>query len=252
MPTDARGELSQVVVDAADPKGLARWWARALGWRVVLAADDEVEIAPPEGLPGLPLVFVPVPDAKRGPNRVHLDLDTDSVATQRVTVAALLDAGARRADVGQGQVPWEVLADPEGNEFCVLDPRPQYEGTGAVASVVVQALDPPRLGRFWALASGWDVVRQGADVVALRPPTGGPYLELVRTRSPHAVKNRWHLDLRPRALTPGRRGTAQHAVVAALLDAGARRADVGQGRRPWVVLADPEGNEFCVLTEPRG
>ncbi|GAB7190172.1 VOC family protein [Kineococcus sp. NUM-3379] len=251
MPADARSELRQVVVDAADFRGLARWWAQALSWRVVLASDEEVEIAPQEGRPGVPLVFVPVRDDRRGPNRVHLDLDSDSPAMQRETVAMLLHAGATRADVGQGRTPWEVLADPEGNEFCVLEPRPQYEGTGAVAAIVVQALDPRRLGRFWAQASGWDLVRSSAELASLRAGGGGPWLEFVRTTTPHTTKNRLHLDVVPHATAPARRGGAQHAVVTALRESGARPADVGQGRRPWVVLADPEGNEFCVLSEPR-
>ena len=124
MHGEARSELRQVVVDAADFRGLARWWAQALSWRVVFTADEEVEIAPQEGQPGVPLVFVPVADVKRGPNRIHLDLDSDSPAAQRETVGMLLHAGATRADVGQGSTPWVVLADPEGNEFCVLaEPR---------------------------------------------------------------------------------------------------------------------------------
>ena len=251
MGGPASSELRQVVGDAADVRGLAAWWAHALQWRVVLAADDEVEVAPPQGSPGLPLVFVPVRETKTVPNRVHLDLDSDSPAGQRQTVAALREAGARPVDVGQGDAPWTVLADPEGNEFCVLEPRPEYEGTGAVAAVVVHALAPRRLARFWALASGWDLVRADDRVAALRRGSSGPYLEFVRSPAPHAVKNRWHLDVVPRPAPGARRGETQHAVVTELLRAGAAPADVGQGQRPWVVLADPEGNEFCVLSEPR-
>ncbi|PPK97275.1 hypothetical protein CLV92_10493 [Kineococcus xinjiangensis] len=243
--------LRQVVVDAADPRGLAAWWASALQWRSVAAHDEEAEIAPPEGLPGLPLVFVRVRDPKTGPNRLHLDLDSDSPAAQRGTVEFLLHAGARRVDVGQGSAPWVVLADPEGNEFCVLDARPEYEGTGAVAAVVVQAHDPRRLARFWSLASGWDVVRDDRRAAALRCGRSGPYLEFVHSPAQRTGKNRWHLDVAPSPVPGAREGTGQHAVVTTLLDAGARRRDVGQGRRPWVVLADPEGNEFCVLAEPR-
>ena len=241
----ARSRLESVTVDAADPAGLARWWARALDWRLGHADDGEVDVDPPAGEPGVPLVFVPVREPKRGPNRVHLDLDTSSPAEQRETVAFLLAHGARRADVGQGEVPWVVLADPEGNEFCVLDPRPQYEGCGRVAAVVVQALRPQALAAFWAPLTGWRQVRSDPAAAALRDGGRGPYLEFVRTSSPHAVKNRWHLDVRPDAAPP-----EQDRVVRAALGAGARPVDVGQHRRVgWVVLADPEGNEFCVLRE---
>ncbi|WP_432483382.1 VOC family protein [Kineococcus esterisolvens] len=240
----AGARLASVTVDAADPPALARWWARALDWRPGYADDQEVDVDPPEGEAGVPLVFVPVREPKRGPNRVHLDLDTSSPADQRQTVEFLLDSGARRADVGQGQVPWVVLADPEGNEFCVLDPRPEYEGCGRVAAIVVQALRPQELAQFWAPLAGWRQTRWGPSVAALRDGRRGPYLEFVRTTTPHSVKNRWHLDVRPTSPPPG-----QDRVVREARAAGARPVDVGQHPRvSWVVLADPEGNEFCVLS----
>ncbi|MEV5319922.1 VOC family protein [Streptomyces sp. NPDC052687] len=109
----------QVVVDASDPVALGRWWADALGWTVVGDAPDEFEIRPaPERLPGL--VFVPVPEAKSVKNRLHLDFRPED---QRAEVERLLALGARPADVGQGEQPWVVLTDPEGNEFCVLGSR---------------------------------------------------------------------------------------------------------------------------------
>ena len=111
----------QVVVDAQDVPGLARWWARALGWQVVFEAEDEVEIRPaPDRPPGL--LFAPVADPKTVKNRLHLDFRP---VDQDAEVERLLGLGAVRADVGQGDnVSWIVLADPEGNEFCVLSPRP--------------------------------------------------------------------------------------------------------------------------------
>ncbi len=110
----------QVVVDAGDPGRLARWWAEALGYVVVNETPDEVEIRRgPDELPGL--LFTPVPDAKKGKNRLHLDLRPDD---QEAEVERLVDMGARRADIGQRRVGWVVLADPEGNEFCVLSSKP--------------------------------------------------------------------------------------------------------------------------------
>ncbi|HEX7146032.1 MAG TPA: VOC family protein, partial [Actinomycetota bacterium] len=115
--------LVNLVADAANPAASARWWAAALGWEITLEQPDEVAVEPPEPGLGIPLVFVPVPDPKTTPNRVHLDLASPSAAAQTALVARLLDLGATRADIGQGQVPWAVLADPEGNELCVLEPR---------------------------------------------------------------------------------------------------------------------------------
>ncbi len=109
-------QWEQVVIDAADPPRLGRWWADALGWAVVNDSAEEYEIrSEPDRLPGL--IFVPVSDARAGKNRLHLDLrPTD----QQAEVDRLLALGARRADVGQGDATWVVLRDPEGNEFCVL------------------------------------------------------------------------------------------------------------------------------------
>ncbi len=111
-----------VVVDAADPHALARFWAAALGYQVVYEAPEEVVVVKDEHTaPGL--VFGLVPEAKTVKNRLHLDLNPDD---QQAEVERLLALGARHADVGQGpEVTWVVLADPEGNEFCVLRPRPQ-------------------------------------------------------------------------------------------------------------------------------
>ena len=110
------GVWEQVVVDAEDPARLARWWAEALGYVIVHEAPDEVEIRKTaDTLPGL--LFTTVPDAKTTKNRLHIDLRPYD---QESEVERLVDMGARPADIGQHDVSWVVLADPEGNEFCVL------------------------------------------------------------------------------------------------------------------------------------
>ena len=106
----------QVVVDAEDPARLGRWWAEALGYVIVDEQPDFVEIRPtPDELPGL--FFLRSPAARTGKNRLHIDLRPDN---QEAEVERLIDMGARYADIGQGDVNWVVLADPEGNVFCVL------------------------------------------------------------------------------------------------------------------------------------
>jgi hypothetical protein len=112
-------EWEQVIVDSADPAALGRWWAEALGWVVVEDSPDEFEIRPEKDrLPGV--LFVPVPEPKTVKNRLHLDFRPDD---QEAEVTRLLALGARHADVGQGEVSWVTLMDPEGNEFCVLGER---------------------------------------------------------------------------------------------------------------------------------
>jgi catechol 2,3-dioxygenase-like lactoylglutathione lyase family enzyme len=132
-----------VVVDCRDVAAQADWWARVLGWRTVYEAEDEVVILPPHAFSedgsdvsqryrdtppeerGQGLVFVPVPEGKTVKNRLHLDLAPRADDDQETEVQRLLDMGATRVDVGQDadEVSWVVLADPEGNEFCVLSPR---------------------------------------------------------------------------------------------------------------------------------
>ena len=123
-------KLTDVAIDCADPHGLARFWCAVLGYEVQHEDEGVVTIgstgAPYGNLqvgPVAPtLTFAPVPEGKTVKNRLHLDVNpTDS--EQDDEVRRLLDLGARRVDVGQGEASWVVLADPEGNEFCVLASR---------------------------------------------------------------------------------------------------------------------------------
>jgi hypothetical protein len=112
-------EWEQTLIDAVDPVALGRWWANALGWVIVNDDPDNFEIrSEPERLPGL--MFEWVPDAKTHKNRVHLDFRPDD---RDAEVERLVGLGAVRVDIGQGEQTWVVLADPEGNEFCVLSSR---------------------------------------------------------------------------------------------------------------------------------
>ncbi len=115
--------VSQVTIDAHDPERLARWWADVLGWQLVWEPapdDEEIEIAPPDGA-GTNWLFIRVPDDKMVKNRWHPDLRPGDDSDQATELARLLALGATHVDIGQGDdVPWHVLADPEGNEFCVL------------------------------------------------------------------------------------------------------------------------------------
>jgi hypothetical protein len=122
-----------VVIDCHDVKAQSRWWAGVLGWQIGYEADDEVVVVPPHALDtsravprserGPGLVFVPVPEAKTLKNRLHIDLAPAPDDDQEAEVRRLESLGARRVDIGQGDASWVVLADPEGNEFCVLTPR---------------------------------------------------------------------------------------------------------------------------------
>ena len=112
-------EWEQVIVNSLNPVTLGRWWAEALGWTVVYSSHDEFEIrAEPDRLPAVD--FVRIDEPKMGKSRLHLDFRPDD---QDAEVARLVAHGAKRVDIGQGEQSWVVLADPEGNEFCVLGRR---------------------------------------------------------------------------------------------------------------------------------
>jgi len=114
--------MQAISFDAHDPAAQGRWWAAALGWRLTYEEDDEVVLEPPAGSPedgvAADILFLRVPEEKAVKNRLHLDLRPGDQAAEVARFEAL---GARRVDVGQGaDVSWVVLADPEGNEFCIL------------------------------------------------------------------------------------------------------------------------------------
>jgi hypothetical protein len=118
--------FSELVVDSRDPEALAAFWSAVLDYRVIGREEDgSVEIGPAEGFggPAPTLVFGPVQDPTPGKLRLHIDVNpTDR--DQDAELERLLSLGATRADVGQtGDEGWQVLADPEGNEFCLLKRR---------------------------------------------------------------------------------------------------------------------------------
>jgi predicted enzyme related to lactoylglutathione lyase len=118
--------INSLTVDSHDPKTVAAFWSAALDWPILFESEDEVLIAPfEERHPGVfPVLFLRNPDEKRVKNRWHFDL---APADQDAEVARLEALGARRADIGQGQVDWVVMTDVEGNEFCVLRSLPKEE-----------------------------------------------------------------------------------------------------------------------------
>jgi hypothetical protein len=114
-------DWEQTIIDANDPGALGSWWRDALGWVVVNDDPNEFEIRPmADQSPGL--LFAAVPEPKTVKNRLHLDFRPDDRDRE---VERLIGLGATPADVGQGQQSWVVLADPEGNEFCILSSHPR-------------------------------------------------------------------------------------------------------------------------------
>ena len=235
--------LVALCFDANEPARLASFWATALGWEIEEEPDGEVCLVPTDRT-RFELSFFPVPESKTGRNRLHLDLTTTSVADQEETVARLVELGARHIDIGQrpdeGHV---VLADPEDNEFCVIEPNNKFlAGTGRLGSITCDGTR--EVGYFWSAALAWPLVWDQNEETAIRAPDGtGPLITWGGAPLPPKIaKNRLHLDIAP----PDH--VEQGAEVDRLVSLGATRIDIGQGAVNWVVMADPDGNEFCVLT----
>jgi hypothetical protein len=238
--------LENVVVDALDPQRLGRFWKAVVDGETLTDAPGiyETRLAV-EGGPEIDLCFQPVAHAPSAPPRLHLDLAGGD--DQAAVVERVLALGATYADVGQGDVSWVVLADPEGNPFCVLEDRPEYAGSGPVAALLQHSTDPDRDADFWAWLTGWTDVPGGGVPRALRHPSLlGPVLELLPEPAPKeaGAKNRFHLDLR---LEPS---DDLAEISAGIEDRGGAILRTDWGDLPWTSFTDPSGNELCLLPAP--
>ena len=228
--------------DARDPRRLGHFWAAAVGAELITDEPDIVEARLRFADDFfLDLCFPRVAAPSTSPARLHPDLSGG--ARQQEVVERLLDLGAEHADIGQGGVPWVVLADPEGNAFCVMEDREAYRDTGPVAALPLDSADPDRDAAFWAEITGWTPWGGTPGITTLRHPSGtGPLLELCPEPEPKRGKNRLHLDVR--------REAGDEDVAERVLERGATLVADPPGQ-PWLTFADPSGNEFCVLDQQR-
>ncbi len=230
--------LLALTFDAHEPAHLAGFWAEVLG-RV--AVDDARGALLPGSDTQVDLRFTPSGAEKVAPNRVHLHLTSTSPAGQQDTVASALELGAHHLDVGQ--LPDEghvVLADPEGNEFCVIEPGSSFlAGCGFLGEL---ACDGTRqVGLFWASALGWPLVWDEDEETAVQSPHGGTKVAWGGPPvAPKRGRNRQRFDL---TLADGDLAAEADRLVAL---GATRLGNVGDGA---VELADPDGNEFCLTHE---
>jgi predicted enzyme related to lactoylglutathione lyase len=234
--------LFALCFDANDPPRLARFWAGVLGWEMADDHQDDVALLPNDDT-GFRIRFLPNHEQKVGQNRMHFDLTSTSLEDQQQTVAGALRLGARHIDVGQRpQEGHVVLADPEGNEFCVIEPDNKFlADCGFIGALACDGSQ--EVGYFWSAALGWPLVWDQDQETAIRSPHGGPKITWGGPPlKPKTGKNRLHFDLAPPV------DGDQQAEVDRLFTLGATRIDIGQGEVSWVVMADPDGNEFCVLS----
>ena len=231
--------LHALCFDANDAPRLAQFWAGVLDRPMLDEPDGSVTLLPTDAT-SFRVRFVPSTEPKRGPNQMHFDLTSSSPEDQEDVVARALGRGARHIDIGQrpeeGHI---VLADPEGNEFCVTEAGNNFlAGCGFLGALSSDGTQ--EVGYFWSRALDWPLVWDQDSETAIQSPQGGPKITWGGPPvAPKRGKNRLHFDLRPDG--------DQEDELERLRALGASRIDLGQEIVSWVVLAHPDGNEFCVM-----
>jgi Glyoxalase-like domain len=217
--------FKDLCIDATDPEVLARFWAAALGLRAESTGGDFRLVGE---VPEHTLWVNKVPEPRSVKQRVHIDVHVAAVSD-------LIKLGAIIVDEAQ---PWTVLADPEGGELCAfvrdLDALPDYR----IYEVVVDAADPVTIASWWAERYNADVCHdQDRGFSWIDEVSGMPWPMVFQSvPEPKTVKNRIHWDV--------------WGETATFLTAGATLLRGRDDEIGWDVLADPEGNEFCVFTRP--
>ncbi|MFJ9687957.1 VOC family protein [Streptomyces bacillaris] len=238
-------QLFAICFRSPRPSESARFWSEVLGRQPAGDTDggpgEDVVLLPPDGA-GFRIRFLPGQEPKTGGNRAHFDLTSTSPEDQRATVARALEHGGRHIDVGQ--TPEEghvVLADPDGNEFCVIEPGNEFlAGTGFIGALACDGTQ--EVGYFWSRALGWPLVWDQDEETAVQSPDGGT--KITWGGPPVAPKtgvNRLFLELTP----PD--GIGPEAECERLVGLGATRTGgAGDGGDGGVLMLDPDGNEFTV------
>jgi hypothetical protein len=230
--------LVAVTFDAHEPARVAQFWAGMLARDVV---STEVGAMLPGDATQLGLGFAPSRAERVGPNRMHLHLTSTSDDDQQRTVATALKLGARALDVGQhpeeGHV---VLADPGGNEFCVIEPGNSFlAGCGYIGELACEG--SREVGLFWSEVLGWPLVWDQDQETAIQSPRGGTKVAWGGPPvSPPVATTKQRFDLLP---TAGDQGSEAERLISL----GARRLTVDEGDDKIMTLADPDGNEFRLL-----
>ncbi len=228
-------------LDSGDPGRVARFWAGVLGWTYRDEADGSVLVTSDDPL-AYRIVVRETDAPKTGQNRIHLDLTSSSPEAMEATIARALELGGRRIDIGQSpEDRHEVLADPEGNEFCVVEPGNSFlADTGVIGAINCDGTQSA--GYFWSAVLGWPLVWDQDEETAIQAPNGGS--KITWSGPPlmaRQARDRLRLVLAVAADV--------ETVVPRLVALGATRTDPNHAAADGTeaVMSDPDGNEFRVL-----
>lgn len=223
-PPAATTAFKDLCIDASDVPAMASFWSRTLGLDV---QDRHGNLLLTDAVDEHTIWVNAVPEPKTGKNRVHLDVHTAAVADLTALGAVVLD----------DTLPWTLMADPEGGEFCAFVRSPEQLPDYRLYELVVDAADAPSIAPWWAERFGVvaEPIPDDPSSWYLENVPGMPW-ELIfqGVPEPKTVKNRVHWDL--------------WGVTSDFLAAGATLQRARDDEISWDVLADPEGNEFCVFT----
>ncbi|MFE5399284.1 VOC family protein [Streptomyces sp. NPDC056568] len=231
--------LAAISFDAHQPERLTHFWSGVLGLERTEDFCNGIALRSGNDA-GYHLGFRASEVQKTAQNRLHFDLTSSSPEDQQATVARALELGAQHADVGQGEdASHVVLADPEGNEFCVIEPGNNFlAGCGFIGALACDGSQT--VGYFWSEALGWPLVWDQDEETAIQSPNGGTKITWGGPPLMPDPGKDLHFDLVPDG--------DQQAEVERLLTLGAKRLDSAHGEEGAVLLTDPDGNLFRVLT----
>ncbi|WP_018158197.1 VOC family protein [Demetria terragena] len=232
-------KLVGVRLDACDVTRIANFWATLLGWECEERPHGVVAVVP-HTAPAYALTVCPVKSPKTSPNRIHFDVTTESATDMRQMISRSLALGGAEIDIGQApDEPHTVLADPEGNEFCVIPPENRFlADTGVVGAINCDGSQA--LGYFWSAALGWPLVWDQDEETAIQSPAGGSKITWSGPPlMPRKGRDRLRLELT----------TSDPMSVACghLVSLGAREG--GPQTATEASLYDPDGNEFHLTVD---
>ena len=236
--------LVALVLNSRAPQELAAFWAHALQWETGIAGRLGIELLPRDTT-SFSLIVRRTEEGHVGQNRIHFDLTTTSSDDQATSVTELLAMGATHVDIGQ--TPEEthvVLADSEGNEFCIIDPDSRFLA-GCPRLGAVNCDGTHALGAFWSEALGWPLVWDQDEETAIQAPgfTGPKITWSGPPLMPRSGREPFHFHIAPSS------GTTLAVTLDHLLALGATRLDIGQACPDAISLADVDGNEFCLVPQ---
>jgi len=234
-------QLHAVRIDSHDPHRVAQFWGGVLGWDVIDEPDGAVAVVPQDGTT-FRLTVQQAETPKAGQNRIHFDLTSASQPAMDATVAQALELGGQHIDIGQtpddGHV---VLADPEANELCVIEPGNNFlADTGVIGAINCDGSQA--VGYFWSKALDWSMVWDQDEETAIQSPHGGSKITWSGPPlMPRNGRDRLHLDLSVAS------ASELEAVAGRLAALGASRVGDSPDTSGSATLIDPDGNEFQLL-----